>query len=301
MKIRVGTRGSVLALRQTEEVIRALKSVWPSLEFELVVIKTTGDKVVDTPLFKIGSKGLFVKEIEEALLEGRIDIAVHSLKDLPTKLPSGLTIGAVTKRLDPRDVLILPKGEGKRIGTSSLRRMVQLKRLFPEFEVIPIRGNLDTRLRKLERGEVDGLVVALAGLLRLNFEVKEMRFLDQLIPAPGQGALAVECREDFKLRDLLREINDPLSERAVFCERAFLMEMGGGCQVPLGAFAECGEKEVKLKAFVSSLDGERYFYGEYKGEDPIEVGSSLAKLLKQQGAEEVLKGLYEGTGFLSSL
>ncbi len=301
MKIRVGTRGSVLALRQTEEVIRALKSVWPSLEFELVVIKTTGDKVIETPLFKMGSKGLFVKEIEEALLEGRIDIAVHSLKDLPTKLPSGLTIGAVTKRLDPRDVLILPKGEGKRIGTSSLRRMVQLKRLFPEFEVIPIRGNLDTRLRKLERGEVDGLVVALAGLLRLNFEVKEMRFLDQLIPAPGQGALAVECREDFKLRDLLREINDPLSERAVFCERAFLMEMGGGCQVPLGAFAECGEKEVKLKAFVSSLDGERYFYGEYKGEDPIEVGSSLAKLLKQQGAEEVLKGLYEGTGFLSSL
>lgn len=301
MKIRVGTRGSVLALRQTEEVIRALKSVWTSLEFELVVIKTTGDKVIDTPLFKIGSKGLFVKEIEEALLEGRIDIAVHSLKDLPTKLPSGLTIGAVTKRLDPRDVLILPKGEGKRIGTSSLRRMVQLKRLFPEFEVIPIRGNLDTRLRKLERGEVDGLVVALAGLLRLNFEVKGMRLLDQLIPAPGQGALVVECREDFKLRDLLREINDPLSERAVFCERAFLMEMGGGCQVPLGAFAECGEKEVKLKAFVSSLDGERYFYGEYKGEDPIEVGSSLAKLLKQQGAEEVLKGLYEGTGFLSSL
>jgi len=301
MKIRVGTRGSVLALRQTEEVIRALKSVWPSLEFELVVIKTTGDKVIDTPLFKIGSKGLFVKEIEEALLEGRIDIAVHSLKDLPTKLPSGLTIGSIPKRLDPRDVLILSKGEGRRIGTSSLRRMVQLKRLFPEFEVIPIRGNLDTRLRKLERGEVDGLVVALAGLLRLNFEVKEMRFLDQLIPAPGQGALAVECREDFKLRDLLREINDPLSERAVFCERAFLMEMGGGCQVPLGALAECEGKEVKLKAFVSSLDGERYFYGEYKGEDPIEVGRSLAERLRKQGAEGVLRGLYEGASFLSSL
>jgi hydroxymethylbilane synthase len=301
MKIRVGTRGSALALRQTEEVLRALKSLWPFLEFEVMVIKTTGDKVIDSPLFKIGSKGLFVKEIEEALLEGRIDIAVHSLKDLPTKLPSGLTIGAIPKRLDPRDVLILPKGEGRRIGTSSLRRMVQLKRLFPHFEVLPIRGNLDTRLRKLKRGEVDGLVVALAGLLRLNLEVEGVKVLDELIPAPGQGALAVECREDSPFMDLLREVNDPSSERAVFCERAFLMEMGGGCQVPLGALAEGEGREVKLKAFISSLDGERYFYGEYKGEDPVEVGRSLAKLLKGQGAEEVLRELYEGSGLSSSL
>jgi len=300
MKIRVGTRGSVLALRQTEEVMRALKAVWPFMEFELMVIKTTGDKVMDTPLFKIGSKGLFVKEIEEALLEGRIDLAVHSLKDLPTKLPPGLTIGAIPKRLDPRDVLILPEGEGRRIGTSSLRRMVQLRRLFPHFEVISIRGNLDTRLRKLKRGEVDGLVVALAGLLRLNLEVEGIKVLDELIPAPGQGALAVECREDSPFMDLLKEVSDPSSEKAVFCERAFLMEMGGGCQVPLGAFAECEGKEVKIKAFVSSFDGKRYFYGEHKGEDPMEVGRFLAKLLKGQGAEEVLRELYEGSGLSSS-
>ncbi len=300
MKIRVGTRGSVLALRQTEEVMRALKAVWPFMEFELMVIKTTGDKVMDTPLFKIGSKGLFVKEIEEALLEGRIDLAVHSLKDLPTKLPPGLTIGAIPKRLDPRDVLILPEGEGRRIGTSSLRRMVQLRRLFPHFEVISIRGNLDTRLRKLKRGEVDGLVVALAGLLRLNLEVEGIKVLDELIPAPGQGALAVECREDSPFMDLLKEVSDPSSEKAVFCERAFLMEMGGGCQVPLGAFAECEGKEVKIKAFVSSFDGKRYFYGEHKGEDPVEVGRFLAKLLKGQGAEEVLRELYEGSGLSSS-
>ncbi len=301
MRIKVGTRGSKLALRQTEEVLKMMGDLDPGLTFEVVVIRTTGDRVQDSPLSKIGSKGLFVKEIEEALLRGEIDMAVHSMKDLPTTLPPGLTIGAIPKRLDPRDVLISRDGspledlpEGCLIGTSSLRRRVQIKGILPGCEVIPLRGNLDTRIRKLKEGRCDAIVVALSGLLRL--EIKDVKFQvlpeDLMIPAPGQGALAVECRSDWPLRDVLCGLNDPKSSREVLCERAFLEEMGGGCQVPLGALAREEGGQIVLRAMVAEVEGGRILRGEERGTDPVVLGRALARRLKEEGAEEILKEVY---------
>lgn len=312
MKIRVGTRGSKLALKQTGEVLRMLRDLDPGLTFELVVIRTTGDKILDSPLSRIGSKGLFVKEIEEALLRGEIDMAVHSMKDLPTTLPQGLTIGAIPKRLDPRDVLISRDGrtledlpEGCLIGTSSLRRRVQLKGILPGCEVVPLRGNLDTRIRKLKEGQCDAIVVALSGLLRLG--IGDVRFQvlpeDLVIPAPGQGALAVECRSDWPLRDVLCGLHDPKSSREVLCERAFLEEMGGGCQVPLGALAREEGGIIVLKAMVAGVEGGRIIKGEDKGTDPVALGRALARRLKDEGAGEILKEVYGDAerGLLPSL
>lgn len=300
MKVRVGTRASRLALLQAEEVIRALKSVEPRLEAEVVKIRTTGDKLLDAPLSRIGQKGVFVKEIEEALLQGAIDIAVHSMKDLPTKLPQGLVVGAVPRRLDPRDVLLLkeglfwPPGDGKglRVGTSSLRRKVQLQAFWPSLEVLPLRGNLDTRLKKLHKGDYDLIVVAMAGLIRLLGGIPpgfKAVFEDRMLPAPGQGALAVECLEGSPLLELLSAIEDPQSAREVLAERSFLEEMGGGCQVPLGVLARCEGEKVVLRAVVFSLEGKRAFEGVKEGVDPVEVGRGLAKALKAQGAEGVLE------------
>lgn len=306
MKLRVGTRASKLALLQTEEVIKALKSIDPCLQAEVVRITTTGDRLLDAPLARIGQKGVFVKEIEEALLQGRIDIAVHSMKDLPTKLPEGLMVAAVPKRLDPRDVLLLKEelswppsdDERLRVGTSSLRRKAQLQALWPSLEVVPLRGNLDTRLRKLREAGYDLIVVALSGLIRLFGGVPagvRAVFDERILPAPGQGALAVECREGSPFVELLSAIEDPKSAKEVLAERNFLEEMGGGCQVPLGALARCEGEKVVLRAAVFSPKGDRSFLGEMEGFDPVEVGRGLARSLKAQGAEEVLKEVYHGS------
>lgn len=300
MKLRVGTRASKLALIQAEEVIEALKSVEPRLRAEVVKIKTTGDKLLDAPLSRIGQKGVFVKEIEEALLEGRIDLAVHSMKDLPTKLPDGLVVGAVPKRLDPRDVLLLKEGlpwppgdgVGLKVGTSSLRRQAQLKALWPSLEVLPLRGNLDTRLKKLKEGGYDLIVVAMAGLMRLLGGIPHgvrAVFEDRMLPAPGQGALAVECVEGSPYMELLSAIEDPKSAKEVLAERSFLEEMGGGCQVPLGVLARCEGEKVVLRAAVFSLGGKGSFEGAEEGVDPVEVGRKLARTLKAKGAIQLLE------------
>ena len=235
-----------MALRQAEEVKDLLLQLHPGLEVELVKIRTTGDKITEAPLARIGSKGIFVKEIEEALLRGEIDLAVHSMKDLPTRLPPGLTIGAVPPREDPRDALVSRDGRhlhelppGVKIGTSSLRRRVQLLRIKASWQIVPLRGNLDTRLRKLREGEVEAIVVASAGLRRLGLQHQARQLLppELLLPAAGQGALAVECREGDGVMELLGPLNHPQTALEVRAERAFLERMGGGCQVPMGALA----------------------------------------------------------------
>lgn len=308
MKVKVGTRGSKLALRQTELCLSLLKEAEPALEFEVLVIRTTGDRVQDWPLSQLGGKGVFVREIEEALLRREIDLAVHSMKDLPTVLPEGLVVGAIPPREDPRDVVISRGGvpweelpQGAVVGTSSLRRMVQLRRLMPGASVKPIRGNLDTRLRKLAEG-YDAIVVALSGLLRLGVDVRyQVLGEDQMLPAPGQGALAIECREDWPLREVLTRVHHEQSAKEVLCERAFLREMGGGCQVPIAARARCREGMVEIKGLVASLDGERVVEGEAKGEDPEVVGKELAFILRARGASEILEEMHGRKGLLRPL
>jgi len=306
MKLRIGTRGSPLALRQAEEVKDLLLQLHPGLEVKLVKIRTTGDKITEAPLATIGSKGIFVKEIEEALLRGEIDLAVHSMKDLPTRLPPGLTIGAVPPREDPRDALVSRDGRylhelspGVKIGTSSLRRRVQLLRIKASWQIVPLRGNLDTRLRKLREGEVEAIVVASAGLRRLGLQHQARQLLppELLLPAAGQGALAVECREGDGVMELLGPLNHPQTALEVRAERAFLERMGGGCQVPMGALARSVQGQVRLRGMVSSLDGRRFFVGEEEGLGAEEVGRRLAERLLREGAEKVLEEIYaEGEG-----
>ena len=295
-----------MALRQAEEVKDLLLQLHPGLEVELVKIRTTGDKITEAPLATIGSKGIFVKEIEEALLRGEIDLAVHSMKDLPTRLPPGLTIGAVPPREDPRDALVSRDGRylhelspGVKIGTSSLRRRVQLLRIKASWQIVPLRGNLDTRLRKLREGEVEAIVVASAGLRRLGLQHQARQLLppELLLPAAGQGALAVECREGDGVMELLGPLNHPQTALEVRAERAFLERMGGGCQVPMGALARSVQGRVRLRGMVSSLDGRRFFVGEEEGLGAEEVGRRLAERLLREGAEEVLEEIYaEGEG-----
>lgn len=295
-----------MALRQAEEVKDLLLQLHPGLEVELVKIRTTGDKITEAPLARIGSKGIFVKEIEEALLRGEIDLAVHSMKDLPTRLPPGLTIGAVPPREDPRDALVSRDGRylhelppGVKIGTSSLRRRVQLLRIKASWQIVPLRGNLDTRLRKLREGEVEAIVVASAGLRRLGLQHRARQLLppELLLPAAGQGALAVECREGDGVMELLGPLNHPQTALEVRAERAFLERMGGGCQVPMGALARSVQGQVRLRGMVSSLDGRRFFVGEEEGLGAEEVGRRLAERLLREGAEKVLEEIYaEGEG-----
>ena len=299
--IRIGSRGSKLALRQTEWVKERLSRLFPSLSFEIVVIRTRGDKVTDVPLARIGGKGLFVKEIEEALLRGEIDMAVHSMKDVPTELPHGLRIAAVPEREDPRDVLISRNGlsfdrlaDGARIGTSSLRRKAQLLHLNPRWRVEPLRGNLDTRIRKLHTEGLDAILVAAAGIKRMGFEERVTEYIspDLILPAAGQGALGIEVREDAGMDELLLPLNHPPTAVAVEAERAFLRHLGGGCQVPIAAHGEWMNGKVRLKGLISSPDGERSFWGEEEGGDPEEVGRKLAQRLLKEGGEKILKEIY---------
>lgn len=301
-KVLIGSRGSKLALAQAELVKNILKKTYSDLKIEIRIIKTSGDKILDAPLAKIGGKGLFTKELEEALLGGEIDLAVHSMKDLPTDIPSGLEIGAIMAREDACDILVsdraytvrtLPKDI--RVGTSSLRRRAQLLSLRPDIKALDLRGNLETRLAKLENGLYDALILAYAGIKRLGLELSMTKIsLDDILPQAGQGALGVEiCGDDPKLRNLLKILDDSDSRLSVEAERAVLSGLGGGCQVPIGVYAQINGDKINIKAGVFSLDGKRVIRDEASGnkKDAVRLGESLAEMLLQKGAREILKGI----------
>jgi len=298
-KLTVGTRGSRLALCQTDWVVSELKSLDPGLCVEVRVIKTKGDKILDVPLAKIGDKGLFVKELEAALLSGEIDFAVHSAKDLPTQIPAGLCVAAIPERVDPSDVLIsnglgltdLPPGA--KIGSSSLRRRAQLHNFRADFEICDLRGNLDTRLRKLETGEFDAIVLAYAGLHRMGWadRITEKIPTEICLPAVGQGALALEARKDGEVVGILQALDHAESRAAVTAERSLMRALEGGCQVPIGALATVEDGTITLQGVVASLDGRSLVMGDASGDDPESVGQKLAQVLLSAGAKEILAGL----------
>jgi len=303
--LRIASRGSELALWQSRAVQSALLSADPSLSVEIRVVRTTGDVIQDVPLAKIGDKGLFTKELDAALLAGEAELAVHSLKDVPTRLPEGLALAAVTAREDPRDVLILPPRAagglaslpaGARVGTSSLRRRAQLRALRPELDVRDLRGNLNTRLAKLDRGEYDAIVLAAAGVLRLGWADRIAAYLDppDWLPAVGQGALAVVARADRgDVIDRLRLLHDPRSAACTAAERALLRALEGGCQVPIGALGTMEGDRLVLHGLVAELDGARVIRAEETGPagDAEAVGRRAADALLARGAGEVLAAI----------
>lgn len=301
--ITLGTRGSQLALWQTEWVKRELERHHPDLAITVDVIKTTGDKILDAPLSKIGDKGLFTKEIEHALLERRIDFAVHSLKDLPTALPAGLAIGAITKREDVRDAFIghpargytsfddLPKGA--RIATGSLRRKCQLKSLRPDLEIIDIRGNLNTRFAKLEASDWDGMMLARAGVIRLEMgdRITDVLPADKMLPAVGQGALGIEIRDDDdRMRSYLAPLVSYATTVSTLAERAFLRFLEGGCQVPIGTYGRIEENVFKLDAMIGSIDGTTIVRGSTSSppDGAEQAAVDLAQILFTGGGKEIL-------------
>jgi hydroxymethylbilane synthase len=298
--VRIGTRGSRLALRQAEVVAGALRQAWPGLAVDVVAIRTSGDRLATAHLASVGGKGLFVKEIEEALLEGRVDVAVHSLKDLPAEMAPGLTLAAFPARDDPRDVLVSGSGEGlgelapgARVATSSPRRRVQVLAARADLVVEPIRGNVDTRLRKLEDGACDALVLAAAGLRRLGLDPPGARVLDPdvMIPAVGQGTLAVQTREDDAVtRERVGPLDDPETRAASLAERAFLAGIGGSCTTPLGAYARRADGRLRLGAFVATADGARVLreVGELGVGAPEDLGRSVARRMLEAGAAEIV-------------
>ena len=298
--LRLGTRKSKLALWQANFVKEKLEAL--GCKVELVPITTTGDKILDTPLAKIGGKGLFVKEIENALLAGEIDLAVHSLKDVPMIIPEGLTLSAITEREEPYDVLISRNGKkleelpsGAVVGTSSLRRQVQIKRRRRDLRVEILRGNVDTRLRKLKEGLYDAIVLAYAGVKRMGFSGEVSQVLEDFIPAVGQGSLAIETRaEDERVINFVKVLNHEESRLRAVCERAFLRELQGGCQVPIGAYAWIEGDRIKIKGFISDLEGERFLEGYEEGslQEAEEVGKRLAQRLLREGGEEILREIY---------
>lgn len=302
--LRIGTRGSMLALQQSTHVKESLEALWPGLRVELKIIKTTGDKILDVPLAKVGGKGLFVKEIEDALLAREVDIAVHSVKDVPAELPDGLAIGTIPLREDPRDVLILRSGaklsdlpEGARAGTSSLRRRAQLLRLRPDLNIENLRGNLDTRLRKLGEGLYDAIILAAAGLHRMGWKDRISAYLDEteFVPAIGQGAVGIEVRvEDDTIRRFLAPLHHSETALAVEAERSLLKELEGGCQVPIGGHARVLGEDLELTGLVASLDGKRVFRTTLKAprKEASALGVRLARELLDSGAGEILDEIY---------
>lgn len=297
----------MLALQQSGMIKAVLESLWPGISVELKVIKTTGDKITDVPLAKVGGKGLFVKEIEDALLDGTVDMAVHSMKDVPALLPEGLHIGAVPEREDPRDALILRSGStiedlppGAVIGTSSLRRAAQILKLRPDFEIRTLRGNLDTRLRKLTDGQYDAIILASAGLRRMGWEDRITLLLDPSIflPAIGQGALGIESRiGDERVRRILEPLNHPETASAVAAERSLLKELEGGCQVPIGGYARVSGDTIELAGLVASIDGRKVFKAKLEGTvgNAVELGKSVAAELLASGARNILDEVYKST------
>lgn len=295
----IGSRGSQLALWQANYVRERLEA--RGSECRIEVIKTTGDRIQDAPLSKVGGKGLFTKEIEEALLDGRIDLAVHSMKDLPTELPRGLTIAAIPVRAEPYDAIVGGKLRNLKVaavvGTSSLRRVAQLKMLRPDLEVRNIRGNVDTRINKVERGEYDAIVLAAAGLRRLGWGdiISEVFRPDIMCPAVGQGALAIETLETGAGYDACAPLDDPWTRLPVTAERAMLFELGGGCQVPIGAFGSLDNTELFLTGAVFSPDGATMIRYTATGEctRPAELGRNVAQVLLKRGAQTILDIVYE--------
>ncbi|MGG3987350.1 hydroxymethylbilane synthase [Bacillus smithii] len=301
-KIIVGSRRSKLALTQTKWVIQQLKRLNPSYEFEIKEIVTKGDKILDVTLSKVGGKGLFVKEIEQAMLNKEIDMAVHSMKDMPAYLPEGLTIGCIPEREDHRDVLISKDGltldqlpAGAKIGTSSLRRGAQILAHRPDVKMQWIRGNIDTRLKKLETDDYDAIVLAAAGLSRMGWTKDVVtQFLDPdiCLPAVGQGALAVECRkDDEELLSLLQGLNSTDTAQSVAAERAFLQKMDGGCQVPIAGYAHVKGEEVALTALVASPDGKTVYKEMAVGGNPEQVGEEVARRMIRMGAKQLIDQL----------
>lgn len=299
MKIRVGTRGSNLALIQTNWAIDRLKEKFPEVEFEVKIIKTKGDKILHLSLDKIGDKGLFVKEIESQLLEGEIDLAVHSMKDMPAEVVEGLKFAAVPKREDPRDVIILREGLnsfdelpiGATIGTGSKRRKYQLLRKRPDLNIVPIRGNIETRISKIESENLDGIVLAASGVIRADLEEKITEFLpvDLMIPAPAQGALALEIREnDEELEKMIDAIKDEISQIQTDAERSYLAGIDGSCHIPMGAYCEVDGEKLILTGIFGDEDGEKITVASLEGEkdNPKELGSNLAKLVLKKHREE---------------
>jgi hydroxymethylbilane synthase len=298
--LRIGSRGSKLALWQATHVSALLREQGHTVQLE--VIKTTGDKILDVSLAKVGTKGMFTKEIEEALADKRIDLAVHSLKDVPTELDPQFTLAAIMKREDPRDAFIsvkyssidgLPKGA--KVGTSSLRRQCQLKAIRPDLEIFPLRGNVDTRLRKLESGEYDAIILAAAGVKRLGLEtfVRSRIPAEVMCSAVGQGALAIEARAaDAETRKHLEFLNHSETRKAIECERAVLGSLGGGCQVPIGAFAETIDGVIHLRTMVGRPDGSQILRQTARGSDPVQLGKETAQKLLKMGADKILEDVY---------
>lgn len=302
-RLRIGSRGSQLALWQANHISALLRERGHQVELE--IIKTTGDKIIDVALAQVGTKGMFTKEIEDALAEGRVDLAVHSLKDLPTELPPGFELVAITERVNARDVFLsvhydcldaLPKGA--KIGTSSLRRQAQLKAFRSDLVIHPLRGNVDTRVRKLEEGEYDAIILAAAGLTRLGKTqlVKEYLSEDFMCPAAGQGALGIEIREsDVEMRKHLAFLNNAAARAATICERTLLNKLGGGCQVPIGAFAEIKDGKLKLTGVVARPDGSEVLREQQSGSDPRALGELVGDTLLKRGAVKILEDVYGAT------
>jgi hydroxymethylbilane synthase len=294
----IGSRGSQLALWQANWVKRELEALGETCRIE--IIKTTGDKITDVPLAKVGTKGLFTKEIEEALLDCRIDLAVHSLKDLPTELPQGLVISAIPAREDPRDALAGAKlddlAKGAKVGTSSLRRVAQLRAVRPDLAVESVRGNVDTRLRKLDEGQYDALVMAAAGLRRLGWESRIAEYIpiDVMCPAVGQGALAIETREAGDAARSCGRLDNTAARLSVEAERAVLATLGGGCQVPIGAYGRISGERLDLVAIVASPDGARLIRKNAAGPaaECVRIGEELGRQLLEAGAREILDEVY---------
>ncbi len=301
--VKIGTRGSKLALWQANWVKSALNKKFPRQSIDLVTIKTRGDKILDVPLAKVGGKGLFVKEIEQALIERRIDIAVHSMKDMPAEIPQGLCIGAIPEREVPQDVWVSRKGvrfselgRGTVVGTSSVRRAAQLRYARPDILIQPLRGNLDTRLKKLHTENLDAIVLAAAGVKRLNLEKQITEYLDTdiMLPAVGQGALCIETRvQDSKIEPLVAALNHESSRAVVLGERAFLKRLQGSCQVPIAGYGQIDGNAFKLTGLVADIDGSRMIKASLSGPaDATEaVGILLAEQLLAEGASEILAKL----------
>jgi len=303
--IKIGTRGSLLATTQSTWVKTQIEAAHPGVAVELVTIVTKGDKILDVPLAKVGGKGLFVKEIEEALLRKDVDLAVHSMKDVPSELPEELHLGIIPLRENPHDAFIsnqyatlseLPTGAT--VGTSSLRRRAQLAALRPDLQIVDLRGNLDTRLRKLDEGQFQAIILAAAGLNRLGMSSRATGYFSaqEMLPAVGQGALGIELRrDDAELLAGLSFLNDAETTVAVRAERAFLHRLEGGCQVPIGAFAEVNSGQVELTGLVASVDGREVLKDSITGNsaEAQELGTRLADRLLELGGREILAEVYD--------
>jgi hydroxymethylbilane synthase len=305
-KLTIGTRGSKLALWQSE-YIKGLVEEITGLPVELKIIKTTGDKILDVPLAKVGGKGLFTKELEVELMAGTVDLCVHSMKDVPTELPEGLGIAAMPARVDPRDALVSGAGytletlpEGAKVGTSSLRRIAQVRALRPDVEIVDVRGNLDTRMRKAETGELDVVILASAGITRMGWADRISSYIptEQMVSAVGQGAIGIEIREDDAfMADVMDKIGDGRTMLCVTAERVVMRKLEGGCQVPIGAYAQLEGDKLVMDAVVGSVSGDRILRAHLEGpaDQPIELGELMVAELLAQGADAILAEIREAS------